>query len=210
MDLREGLWVLCLRGWACTSPSSAPPATWIHEDPDRDFLARAEIGSIPGTASSKAFLSHSCQPPARGLDTAVCWESLGNPWSAEGTPVALFPADGEQAPRSPGTSVLPWWQPQACAELQELPGLPRPGLSGCRCRASSQSPGADGSLPAEHVPWFCELWELLLLQARLQRKQSLSVVRVCPGSERALPGSGAPLLRAGLQLVCGPARQVLL
>lgn len=123
------VWMLCPGGWVCTSPSSAPPATWIRVDPHRDSLGL-------------------------GRDWEHSWHSL-----QQGFPVTLLPASSTGAAHSrvleipekhmvyqrntcgfvtcrwnPGTWE-PWnagtcqcCQPQGCAEPQELPGMPRLGL----------------------------------------------------------------------------------
>lgn len=142
--------------------------------------AQAEIGSIPGTASSKAFLSHSCQPPAQGLDTAVCWKSLKNTWSAKGTRVALLPANGIQAPGSPGNAGMrQCCQPQGCAELQELPGMPRLGLSVQGQQSEPAVPTGPFQLRAFRDS--VNSGKLPLWQAQLQRKQSPECCVDVPG-----------------------------
>lgn len=84
---------------------------------------RQRLGAFLAQPPARLSCHTSCQPPERGLDTVVCWKSLTNTMVCQrntcGFVTCKWKPGTWESWESRDPSALWWWQPQACAELQE-------------------------------------------------------------------------------------------
>lgn len=141
---------------------------------------RQRLGAFLAQPPARLSCHTSCQPPERGLDTVVCWKSLTNTMVCQrntcGFVTCKWKPGTWESWESRDPSALWWWQPQACAELQErwdsAPRDAQAGIVGPSVQGQqSESVVRMGPFQLRTFHDSVNSGKLLLLQAQLQRKQ---------------------------------------